>query len=226
MVQEELKSTFNESVEIRERIQNELREDYKELKKLVELVATSEVLEGNVFKFLVDMYHYRYGGYPKPTSPAKHIAVMVRFANLVRLVDFLELDDFLLVETYGIKVEITNPIQDFEITGDMLETIRNRGYTGKTFKEFLMEALLRGDNIQSDICSCSDQIKDKGKELEETASIKKKHYTGAVMKEYQRREAAKKDEKQLAKVEERIDEEYESYTRSMGLLENESEEEA
>jgi len=219
----ELKSTFNESVEIRERIQNELRQDYKNLKKLVEIVGNEEVEAGD-FKFIVDMYHYRHGGYPNPTSKAKHSEVIRKFAEMVRILQFVELDDFLAIDAYGIEVKVTQPIVDFELSSDMLETIKDRGYTGTTFKEFLQEAILRGDYIQSTICNCGDEIKAKAKEIEETAGIKKKHFSSSVMTEYKRRDAANENnEKKMAKIEERIDEEFESYTLSMGLLEKDEE---
>ena len=224
MVQEELKSTFNESVEIRERIQNELRQDYKNLKKLVELVGNEEV-EGGDFKFIVDMFHYRHGGYPNPTSKSKHSEVIRKFVAMVKILQFVGMDDFLALEAYGIKLEVTSPMVDFDITSDMVETIKDRGFTGSTFAEFLEEAILRGDNIQSTICNCADEIKAKSKEIEETAGIKKKHFSASVMTEYKRRDAANENnEKKMAKIEERIDEEFESYTMAVGLLEVNSEE--
>ena len=219
MVQEEIRDTFNDSVELRERIQNELREDYKNLKKLVELIG-NDTITGNDFKYVIDMYHYRHGGYPSPNSKPRHTEVIRRFAEMIRILQFIEMDDFLVIDAYGIEVKVLNPIEDFDITGDALETIRERGYTATTFKQFLTEAILRGDNIQTDICNCADQIKATAKEIEETAKIKKKHFSSAVMTEYRRRDAARENnEKRIEKIEENINEEYESYVSSMGLLE-------
>ena len=218
MINEELKSTFNESVEIRERIQNELRQDYKDLKSLVE-TACDKSIDGSTFKLIVDMYHYKDGGYPNLTSKPKHVDVLQKFSDIVRILNFIEMDEFLYIDTYGIKVEITNPIEDFQIVGDMLDTIKSHGYTGTTFKEFLAESVLRGSNIQTTICQCSDEIKDKSKEVEETANIKKKHYMSSVMTEFRRRDAANDNNvKRLEKIEETIDAEYESYVAAMALL--------
>jgi len=219
MIQEEIKDTFNESVELRERIQNELREDQKNLKKLVEIISNDSI-SGNEFNNVVNMYHYREGGYPSPNSKPRHVEFVKKFVSLYKILNFLELDDFLCMELYGASVVIHEPIEDFTISGDSLETIKERGYTATTFKEFLTEALLRGDHILTSVCNCADIIKEKAKEIEETANIKKKHYGSAVMTEVKRRNAgAEGNVKRANKIEESINEDYESYVQSLGLLE-------
>ena len=147
---ENLKSTFNDSVELRERLQNELREDYKNLKKLVEFISNDEV-ESSQFKNVVDMFYYRHGGYPSPSSKPRHSVAIEKFAEMIRILNFVGLDDFLVVDAYGIEVKVTRPLEDFDITGDALETLKDKGYKSTTFKEFLIEAITRGDHIQNEI---------------------------------------------------------------------------
>ena len=61
------------------------------------------------FKFIVDMYHFREGGRPKPESEPKHVGVIKKFVTLVKYFKFLELDEiFYLKEVHGIEITVDN----------------------------------------------------------------------------------------------------------------------
>lgn len=63
------------------------------------------------YKLLVDYQHYRDGGYPKPTTPGKHVSFIARVNKILRLMDdFKEKYPYFwegLNDNYGIDVNFT-----------------------------------------------------------------------------------------------------------------------
>jgi len=217
-MQQETRNTFNECVELKEQIGQDLRQSYKTLKKLVRLTTGMEETD---FKYIVDMYHFREGGRPKPESEPKHVGIIKKFVTLVKYFKFLELDEiFNLKEVHGIEITVDNPIEDYDFDADTLDTIQEYGFVSTTFKGFLLEAIQRGNNITSTITEKTELIKESAKLMEENAQIKPGHFKNAVGKEVKRLKALREDKPaKLEKINEEIDKEFNSYEQSLTLLE-------
>lgn len=170
------KQKFEEAVSIRAEIQDVHRVKYNNIKKEFE---ENTGLAGKELKFLVDMYHYRSGGYPNENSLPKHQEVLNNFANLVKYFNLIGLDHEYqhILDSLGIEIKIKQPVEDFE-----LENL------GKDFSEHLLETIKECSEIQGDICNLSDSIK-RGisKEISEKTSISSGIITQGVMFEYQKR---------------------------------------
>lgn len=152
---------------------------------------------GKVLKHLVDMYHYRKGGYPNESSPPKHQELIERFAWMVLWFDFIGLSHLYKDElkAFGITVIVSPeykikdaPIAEeaMEVFAEMPEFMHYLAENKKqTFKQAIRAFLFLCDEIQGQICSNSNVIKKQiGPAVEENCDIRKGDFSSAVMVNY------------------------------------------
>lgn len=141
-------------------------------------------LEGKDLKFLVDMYHYRNGGYPNPESLPKNFELVKNFALFIKYMSFVGFEDLFkgYLQSFGLEVKILEEVKDFQVKEDL------------SFKSHLNQTILDCSDIQSEICSRSNQIKrDISQEISKETKVIKSHITKGVFSEYRKRKVEKKD---------------------------------
>lgn len=190
---------LEEATEIRIYIQDELRSKYNEYKLLFKSFTGDE---GKVLKHIVDMYHYRDGGYPNPNSPPKHQELIRLFAQMVKYFDLIGFSEIYQEELkkHGITVKV-NPsykIPDVEVVAEAADTFEEMGllqYLGKDYEylpimygEAVKAFVLVCDGIQGEICSNSNVIKKElAPDVETNCFIRKGDFTQTVMVNYQKK---------------------------------------
>lgn len=191
---------FNEhleqATEIRTDIQDNLRVAYNSFKLMFEGLTGQK---GKVLKHVVDMYHYRNGGYPSPNSAPKHQELIEKFALMVHwfnLIGFSKLYKDGL-QAYGItdiSIDPAYKIQDTPLNEEMLEIVDGADFgthwpknNDITFRQTIKAFVLACDEIQGAICSQSNVIKnDLAPLVEQACEIKKGDFTSSVMVNYQK----------------------------------------
>ena len=101
---EEFERIMEDSAKTRMFINDEL---YKQYKKYA---AAAEYINYGDFKKLVDWEHYKEGGYPTPTTPAKLWSIFDKYNNAIRLMEkyeFTQQKD--LNKEFGLNVELGKP---------------------------------------------------------------------------------------------------------------------
>lgn len=181
---------LEEATEIRTHIQDDLRKRYNSL-KLMYAAFTGK--KGKVLKNVVDMYHYRYGGYPNDTSLPKHQELIENFAEMVLHFDFIGFSKIYKDELkkYGITLTVNpdNAIKNVPVVEDALEVLQETGLLAGVknpmFKEAVKAFVLTCDEIQGEICGQSNIIKKElAVQVKEECEIEKGDFTGSVMVNY------------------------------------------
>ena len=106
---EEFEKIMEDSAKKREYINKVLYGQYKKYAKAAEYITKLELNYGD-FKKLVDWEHYKDGGYPTPTTPAKLWSIFDKYNNAIRLMEkyeFTQQKD--LNKEFGINIELTKP---------------------------------------------------------------------------------------------------------------------
>jgi hypothetical protein len=186
----DIASMMEGSIKDRAYIQDDLRIQYKDLKSTVKSVTNIKAPD---FKHLVDMVHYRNGGYPQENSKPKHDELITKFVQLVEMMEFTGIKLYDLKE-YGIDVKLLNPLSEYNIKPNDIGDEYKKEFKGITKgSDFMRKALSIGDDLQGEICVTSDKIKDLGKYISKNSTIKSGHYTRTVFTEYQRDKAAREN---------------------------------
>lgn len=106
---EEFERIMEDSAKTRMFINDVLYKQYKKYAAAAEYITKLELNYGD-FKKLVDWEHYKEGGYPTPTTPAKLWSIFEKYNNAIRLMEkyeFTQQKD--LNKEFGINVELTKP---------------------------------------------------------------------------------------------------------------------
>ena len=106
---EEFEKIMEDSAKKREYINKVLYGHYKTLAKSAEYITKLD-LSYSKFKNLVDWEHYKEGGYPSPTSPAKLWSIFNRYNEAINLMikyDFTQQNE--LNKEFGLSVELVEP---------------------------------------------------------------------------------------------------------------------
>jgi len=194
--QEFFNTKLEEATEIRTHIQDDLRTRYTEFKNLFESFTGEK---SKVLKHLVDMYHYRNGGYPNENSAPKHVELIERFAWMVCWFSFVGLQNQYKVELakYGISVTIQDgfKVQDSEVAPEALEVLLEQPELAifmpdnrpRNLKQAIRAFIFACDEIQGEICANSNTIKKEiAPEIEQNCEINKGDFTSSVMVNYQK----------------------------------------
>lgn len=209
---------LEKAVEIRTIIQDVYRKKYERLKQYVKETLG---LEKKHFKHLVDMYHYRFGGYPNETSPPKHAELIQNFCLMVRYFGVMGLTKLVTdeMEKYGVVARITQVATDLnqdeaanfnqafclqEVKGirdkDLRAELETKLKSAATFAQALRCCLAIADNYQGSICQHSNEIKhDIAPIIEAQTEIKKSDFNNTVMFNY-RLNSRRIKEKHLDKI--------------------------
>jgi len=106
---EEFEKIMEDSAKKREYINKVLYGHYKTLAKAAEYITKLD-LSYSKFKNLVDWEHYKEGGYPSPTSPAKLWSIFNRYneaINLMTKYEFTQQNE--LNKEFGLDVNLVTP---------------------------------------------------------------------------------------------------------------------
>lgn len=106
---EEFERIMEDSAKTRMFINDVLYKQYKKYAAAAEYITKLELNYGD-FKKLVDWEHYKEGGYPTPTTPAKLWSIFDKYNNAIRLMEkyeFTQQKD--LNKEFGINVELGKP---------------------------------------------------------------------------------------------------------------------
>lgn len=106
---EEFERIMEDSAKTRMFINDVLYKQYKKYAAAAEYITKLELNYGD-FKKLVDWEHYKEGGYPTPTTPAKLWSIFDKYNNAIRLMEkyeFTQQKD--LNKEFGLNVELGNP---------------------------------------------------------------------------------------------------------------------
>ena len=106
---EEFERIMEDSAKTRMFINDVLYKQYKKYAAAAEYITKLEINYGD-FKKLVDWEHYKEGGYPTPTTPAKLWSIFDKYNNAIRLMEkyeFTQQKD--LNKEFGLNVELGNP---------------------------------------------------------------------------------------------------------------------
>ena len=100
---------MEDSAKKREYINKILYGQYKKYAKAAEYITKLELNYGD-FKKLVDWEHYKEGGYPSPTTPAKLWSVFDKYAhamNLMTKYEFTQQNE--LNKEFGLDIKLMTP---------------------------------------------------------------------------------------------------------------------
>lgn len=106
---EEFEQIMEDSAKKREYINKTLYGHYKTLAKAAEYITKLD-LSYSKFKNLVDWEHYKEGGYPSPTSPAKLWSIFNKYNEAIRLMTvygFTQQNE--LNKEFGLGVQLNTP---------------------------------------------------------------------------------------------------------------------
>ena len=106
---EEFERIMEDSAKTRMFINDVLYKQYKKYAAAAEYITKLELNYGD-FKKLVDWEHYKEGGYPTPTTPAKLWSIFDKYNNAIRLMEkyeFIQQKD--LNKEFGLNVELGKP---------------------------------------------------------------------------------------------------------------------
>ena len=106
---EEFEKIMEDSAKKREYINKILYGQYKKYAKAAEYITKLELNYGD-FKKLVDWEHYKEGGYPSPTTPAKLWSVFDKYAhamNLMTKYEFTQQNE--LNKEFGLDIKLMTP---------------------------------------------------------------------------------------------------------------------
>lgn len=106
---EEFERIMEDSAKTRMFINDVLYKQYKKYATAAEYITKLELNYGD-FKKLVDWEHYKEGGYPTPTTPAKLWSIFDKYNNAIRLMEkyeFTQQKD--LNKEFGLNVELGKP---------------------------------------------------------------------------------------------------------------------
>lgn len=106
---EEFERIMEDSAKTRMFINDVLYKQYKKYAAAAEYITKLELNYGD-FKKLVDWEHYKEGGYPTPTTPAKLWSIFEKYNNAIRLMEkyeFTQQKD--LNKEFGLNVELGKP---------------------------------------------------------------------------------------------------------------------
>ena len=106
---EEFERIMEDSAKTRMFINDVLYKQYKKYATAAEYITKLELNYGD-FKKLVDWEHYKEGGYPTPTTPAKLWSIFDKYNNSIRLMEkyeFTQQKD--LNKEFGLNVELGKP---------------------------------------------------------------------------------------------------------------------
>ena len=106
---EEFEQIMEDSAKTRMYINDVLYKQYKKYAAAAEYITKLELNYGD-FKNLVDWEHYKEGGYPTPTTPAKLWSIFNKYAhamNLMSKYEFIQQND--LNKEFGLDVKLMNP---------------------------------------------------------------------------------------------------------------------
>ena len=106
---EEFERIMEDSAKTRMFINDVLYKQYKKYAAAAEYITKLELNYGD-FKKLVDWEHYKEGGYPTPTPPAKLWSIFDKYNNAIRLMEkyeFTQQKD--LNKEFGLNVELGKP---------------------------------------------------------------------------------------------------------------------
>lgn len=106
---EEFERIMEDSAKTRMFINDVLYKQYKKYAAAAEYITKLELNYGD-FKKLVDWEHYKEGGYPTPTTPAKLWSIFDKYNNAIRLMEkyeFTQQKD--LNKEFGLNVELGKP---------------------------------------------------------------------------------------------------------------------
>ena len=106
---EEFEKIMEDSAKTRMFINDVLYKEYKKYAAAAEYITKLELNYGD-FKNLVDWEHYKEGGYPTPTTPAKLWSIFNKYAhamNLMSKYEFVQQND--LNKEFGLDVKLMNP---------------------------------------------------------------------------------------------------------------------
>jgi hypothetical protein len=192
--QEVFDAKLEAATEIRTHIQDELRATYTLFKQLFEVLTGQP---GKVLKHVVDMYHYREGGYPNANSAPKHQELVERFAWMVHWFNFVGLSGQYKEELkkYGIYLNIdqTFKIGNRPIEPEALEALQEYPEFAKRLKSnkpvdfrlAIRAFLFACDELQGTICKQSNVIKHElAPEVEQQCEIRKGDFTSSIMVNY------------------------------------------
>lgn len=106
---EEFERIMEDSAKTRMFINDVLYKQYKKYAAAAEYITKLELNYGD-FKKLVDWEHYKEGGYPTPTTPAKLWSIFEKYNNAIRLMEKYEFTQQKnLNKEFGLNVELTKP---------------------------------------------------------------------------------------------------------------------
>lgn len=106
---EEFEKIMEDSAKKREYINKILYGQYKKYAKAAEYITKLELNYGD-FKKLVDWEHYKEGGYPSPTTPAKLWSIFDKYAhamNLMSKYEFTQQNE--LNKEFGLDIKLMTP---------------------------------------------------------------------------------------------------------------------
>ena len=106
---EEFEKIMEDSAKTRMYINDVLYKEYKKYAAAEEYITKLELNYGD-FKNLVDWEHYKEGGYPTPTTPAKLWSIFNKYAhamNLMSKYEFVQQND--LNKEFGLDVKLMTP---------------------------------------------------------------------------------------------------------------------
>ena len=106
---EEFEQIMEDSAKTRMYINDVLYKQYKKYAAAAEYITKLELNYGD-FKNLVDWEHYKEGGYPTPTTPAKLWSIFNKYAhamNLMSKYEFVQQND--LNKEFGLDVKLMTP---------------------------------------------------------------------------------------------------------------------
>ena len=106
---EEFEKIMEDSAKTRMFINDVLYKEYKKYAAAAEYITKLELNYGD-FKNLVDWEHYKEGGYPTPTTPAKLWSIFNKYAhamNLMSKYEFIQQND--LNKEFGLDVKLMTP---------------------------------------------------------------------------------------------------------------------
>ena len=105
----EFEKIMEDSAKKREYINKILYGQYKKYAKAAEYITKLELNYGD-FKKLVDWEHYKEGGYPAPTTPAKLWSIFDKYAhamNLMTKYEFTQQNE--LNKEFGLDIKLMTP---------------------------------------------------------------------------------------------------------------------
>ena len=153
---------LDESIEIRKEINEEL---WTEMKSLSKSFFETTGCTNKEFISVKNHLYYK-GGYPNENSRARLENTVENFVSLCRILDFLGRTDDLneYLKTYGLKIEILNPMKKDKLIINAANKIMNKAL-----------------ELQAIICEKADIIKiTNAQEIDEQCEIIKNHFIKEV----------------------------------------------